>query len=76
MASRTAYIENAVPKFKVKLLKKNSGVKQGKLRQGFKITLRGGFLFAPSNLYIFFEYGKPYLLVSSQRLIKLLSLVT
>lgn len=69
-------MENAVPKFKVKLLKKNSGVEQGKLRQGSKITLRGGFLFASPNLCIFFEYGKPYLLVSSQRLIKLLSLVT
>lgn len=69
-------MENAVPKFKVKLLKKNSGVEQGKLRQGSKITLRRGFLFASLNLCIFFEYGKPYWLVSSQRFIKLLSLVT
>ena len=69
-------MENAVPKFKVKLLKNNSGVEPGKLHQGFSITLRGGFLFASPNLCIFLEYGKPYLLVSSQRLIKLLSLVT
>lgn len=69
-------MENAVPKFKVKLLKKNLGVEQGNLRQGSRITLHGGFLFASPNLCIFFEYGKPYLLISSQRLIKLLSLVT
>ena len=46
-------MENAVPEFKVKLLK-NSGVEQGKLRQGSKITLRGGFIFASPNLCIFF----------------------
>ncbi len=69
-------MEKAVPEFKVELFNKNSGVEQGKLRQVFRITIRGGFIFASPNLCIFFEYGKPYLLVSSQRLIKLLSLVT